>query len=272
MGHIKFFSPYIFLWALLTPMGYGSSYQNIWNEFDFGEPPKTFEIVHHLEPGNTSQIVLIRGGSKDGIVQGAPFRAYRSRQTRTGFGQQPEGVWVATGILKAIDVQETQTLAKIVENGTDLSQSMFPKFPGIMAGDLVVSQKVALARRQILVPTTNLSFFDLFEDPAATPSTFELKSQGREKIKGIIGDFAKSKLSLLMVEGHTDHNGPGDANQIESYQRALTVRQYLIDDLGFDPKRVIAIGYGESEPIDESSSPGYVQENRRITLKAMPMP
>jgi len=49
------------------------------------------------------------------------------------------------------------------------------------------------------------------------------------------------------------------------------VRQYLIDELGFDPKRVVAVGYGEAEPADQSLAPGYIEANRRIVLKAIPL-
>jgi len=142
----------------------------------------------------------------------------------------------------------------------------------VMSGDRAQIEHVSVARRQAIVPTLTLSYFDIFADPQGTPSTFELKPEGRRKLEAAARVFAGARLSLLMVEGYTDHNGPANENQVESYQRALTVRQYLIDELGFDPKRVVAIGYGEAEPADPTLVQGYVEANRRIVLKAIPDP
>ena len=51
----------------------------------------------------------------------------------------------------------------------------------------------------------------------------------------------------------------------------MTVRQFLVDELGFDPDRVLAVGYGESEQTDGSMAPGSEIANRRIILKAVPV-
>ena len=75
-----------------------------------------------------------------------------------------------------------------------------------------------------------------------------------------------------MIEGHTDQKGDSEQNQIETYQRALTIRQYLIDELGFDENRVTAIGLGESEPISDVILPGNADRSRRIVLKVVPIP
>ena len=72
-----------------------------------------------------------------------------------------------------------------------------------------------------------------------------------------------------MIEGHTDQNGSSSDNQIESYQRALTIRQFIIDELNMDENRIIAVGFGESEIIDDSYVAGYRQNNRRIVFKTV---
>ena len=75
-----------------------------------------------------------------------------------------------------------------------------------------------------------------------------------------------------MVIGHTDSSGPAEANQIESYQRAVVVRQYLIDTLGFDADRVVALGKGEDELPEEPLTPNYKQRARRIVVKVVNNP
>ena len=122
---------------------------------------------------------------------------------------------------------------------------------------------------QSILPQVSLSYGDLFIDPKAHPQTFELKAAALEMLKAQTQGFAESRVPLLMIEGYTDHNGSQADNQVESYQRAMTIRQHLIDDLGFDENRVVAIGYGESELADTSMTPGYAQVNRRIVIKAI---
>lgn len=256
----------IILAALLAPQLYAANYWNRWEKF---QDDNAYPILEYVDRKG-GDMVVVKGGGEDGISEGVVFNSYRaSLPKNAALGTDP--IWVATGKLKAIKVQKDLTIAKVIGNTTELSSALFPKFPGVMAGDLVVRQKVALVRNRIVTPTVTMQYFDLFQDPKRNPMTFEMSDEGMEKIKQMAEPFLKAKLSLLMVEGYTDHKGSEKANQIESYQRALTIRQYLIDEMGFDQSRVVAIGYGETEQIDATLAPGYVAANRRIVLKAVPI-
>ena len=79
--------------------------------------------------------------------------------------------------------------------------------------------------------------------------------------------FQNYRLPVLFVEAYTDDKGPANANQLESYQRALTVRQFLINEMGFQPSRVVAIGQGELENVAPGYVDGYINSNRRVVLK-----
>src|SRR5690606_7787304 len=87
----------------------------------------------------------------------------------------------------------------------------------------------------------------------------------------VASEFGGARLQLLAIEAHTDHVGNAEANQIESYQRALTVRQYLTSVLKFTMEKVEAFGFGESDPLVPDFSPGHEDRNRRIVIKAIPM-
>jgi hypothetical protein len=211
-------------------------------------------------------MVVVRAGRRQGVLEQTVFVAERvivdSESTKT---------WVETGQLKALKVSEDETLAAVIAEESDLSRAYFPKFPGVMAGDMVREARVTIARNQEILPTFTITYAKTFEDPKALPATFEMSSTGKEQIRAMMQGFSTAHLPLLMVEGYTDSSGPEDANQVESYQRALTVRQFLVDELGFDPSRVVAIGYGESEPIGETYAPGSKEKNRRIVVKAKSM-
>jgi len=66
----------------------------------------------------------------------------------------------------------------------------------------------------------------------------------------------------FVVEGHTDSSGPDDYNLTLSERRANAVVRYLTD-LGVDPARLEARGYGETRP----AAPGSNRENRRVETR-----
>jgi outer membrane protein OmpA-like peptidoglycan-associated protein len=183
--------------------------------------------------------------------------------------QPSEPLWVEMGQLKVTEVQDRLAVARVEKQGSEIVQALFPKFPEIMAGDFAVVQRVSIVRRPLVIPQVMMSYKELFADPNAQPGTYELSSLGTEKLRDIAKSFAHARLSMLMIEGYTDPEGPASANQVESYQRALTIRQFLIDEVGFDESRVVAIGYGEAENIDQTHAPGSQAKNRRIVFKAI---
>lgn len=228
---------------------------------------QVYPISQFVQTPGKEPLALIQAGYNQGMLDGSVFDVYRKLVGRPGDRETP--VWIKTGSLKATEVKENFALAKIVANSTEHSKMFFPKFPGVMAGDLIVAKRIALAPRQILSPEVELTYFDIFIDPKQNPRSFELSSEGKSKIADAAKRFAKARLPLLIVEGHTDGNGSAEANQIEAYQRAYTVRQFLISQLDFDPDKVVAIGYGESELKEEGYAPGYRRRNRRIVFKSV---
>jgi len=70
----------------------------------------------------------------------------------------------------------------------------------------------------------------------------------------------------LLVEGHTDDRGSDDFNKTLSEQRAEAVAAWLIDH-GVDAGRLAAIGYGESQPAVDNSSPEKMAQNRRVVFR-----
>lgn len=269
-----------------------------WNAWHDAAVPETFHVLRYLDLGAKraravkapddedsaeapespsekmpNELVVVDSGRSQNTVVGAVFKVYRAAPPQGPGVLAANGpIWIELGRLKAVDVQDAYMIAAIETQKTAMSKAFFPRFPGVMAGDVVVAQRMDIVRKQDLTPTVALEYQEIFQDPKGTPATFELKAAAMEALKEAVRPFMKARLSLLMVEGYTDHNGPASANQVESYQRAMTVRQFLIDDLGFDEKRVVAIGYGESEPADPTMKPGYEMANRRIVFKAIPVP
>ena len=108
-------------------------------------------------------------------------------------------------------------------------------------------------------------------------STATLQSEGREKLRQIgltLQDTTNSIPQdidwIIQVEGHTDKN-PINTPQFPSNwelstARANTVLKLLLE-LGFNPQRLSAAGYGEFYPISKGETVLDFQQNRRIELK-----
>ncbi len=71
------------------------------------------------------------------------------------------------------------------------------------------------------------------------------------------------------ISGHTDSIGSDSYNQKLSFQRANAVRQYFITYHSIDPSRVIAVGYGERQPIADNRTRTGRDLNRRIEFKVL---
>jgi OOP family OmpA-OmpF porin len=70
---------------------------------------------------------------------------------------------------------------------------------------------------------------------------------------------------MIEVAGHTDSTGSAAYNQTLSERRARTVREYLISK-GIAAERLIAKGYGESQPVADNKTREGRYKNRRVEL------
>ena len=105
----------------------------------------------------------------------------------------------------------------------------------------------------------------------------ELQITGKEKLSEIgltlketTNEIPENIDWIIMVEGHTDKrpiNTPKYPSNWElSTARANSVLKLLLE-LGFQPNRIAAAGYGEFYPISDGNTNSDFQQNRRIELK-----
>ncbi len=75
--------------------------------------------------------------------------------------------------------------------------------------------------------------------------------------------------SKIVVEGHTDSQGPDAFNRDLSQRRAENVRDYLVSH-GIAPERVMARGFGPDRPVADNASPEGRADNRRVEFVIQP--
>ncbi|MBS0014616.1 MAG: OmpA family protein [Desulfobacterales bacterium] len=124
----------------------------------------------------------------------------------------------------------------------------------------VATSEAASVRRQQDVLVTTFKSELMFDFDSAT-----IKPGGMNEIARVARVLNQYPQTLLRVEGHTDQVGPEDYNQRLSERRAEAVKDALIQQ-NVDPRRVSAIGYGETQPISSEDA-----VNRRVEIRITPI-
>ena len=219
------------------------------------------KILYFLN--NKDGLVLLSMGRRDGLVEGSILNTYR-------YLEQDQGeIKINTGTLKIRSLERQQSIAQVIADGTEHSKEAFPKYSGMMSGDWVARKRYSITRNVHVLPRLNLSYFELFEEPKGNPRTFSLSERGKMVLKRQLEIFKNKRVSMLLVKGYTDQLGTKEKNQIESYHRALTIKQFMIREMQFDGERIEALGMGEYAPQDRSNVKGHKVLNRRIVINAV---
>lgn len=89
----------------------------------------------------------------------------------------------------------------------------------------------------------------------------DILPEGRQQLTEIAEKLKAADSASIAVYGHTDRIGAVADNQLLSQQRAMTVRQYLVEN-GVPASRITAQGWGESQPVKDC------EDQERATLIA----
>jgi OOP family OmpA-OmpF porin len=73
----------------------------------------------------------------------------------------------------------------------------------------------------------------------------------------------------IEVQGHTDTRGSAAYNMRLSQERAESVRTYLLGHFQLDADKIIAKGYGETQPETNERNDEELLRNRRVVLNAL---
>jgi outer membrane protein OmpA-like peptidoglycan-associated protein len=107
--------------------------------------------------------------------------------------------------------------------------------------------------KKILLRSVNFDFDKVDIRPDAEP----ILDEAIRVINEQDGEFT------VVLEGHTDSVGSVSYNEALSEQRADSVRRYLVDH-GVPEAKIRSVGYGESQPIADNSTPEGRARNRRV--------
>ncbi len=93
-----------------------------------------------------------------------------------------------------------------------------------------------------------------------------IDATGKQTLDLLVPVTKRCPTARLRIAGHTDSDGATAFNQRLSERRAFAVVSYL-GEAGADKSRMTSIGYGESTPIAENTTPPNKAQNRRIEFE-----
>lgn len=95
-----------------------------------------------------------------------------------------------------------------------------------------------------------------------------LKPESSKELNELTEYMLLKKGLKIEIAGHTDNVGNKDANQKLSEDRANAVKAYLVKK-GVEPARVVAKGYGDTQPVADNNTDAGKQKNRRTEVRSL---
>ena len=102
-------------------------------------------------------------------------------------------------------------------------------------------------------------------DALFTSGKVGLRSDSAGNLNGLVEFLDTHPGCTVMIEGHTDSSGSESHNHSFSQRRADSVQSHLIEH-GVHPKRIIALGKGESVPVAGNESEMGRRQNSRVEV------
>ncbi len=202
-------------------------------------------------------IVVVKGRTLDARTKkplGVPIR-YEDLRTNTSIG-------------KALSDSVTGKYSIVLTSGTNYG------FFAEHAGYFPVSDNISLLSLASYQEVER----DLYLEPIAVGSVIRLNNLFFETDKTDLRPESKSELDRLVVllqnspgmnvsiEGHTDDRGSASHNDALSRGRADVVRAYLVQN-GVPESRLVAKGFGKTQPLVQGISDGARTKNRRVEFR-----
>ncbi len=95
-----------------------------------------------------------------------------------------------------------------------------------------------------------------------------LRPESKEELNRLVRIMRENPTLIIEIGGHTDSDGSDAYNLKLSQARAQSVVNYLIR-AGIPKSRMVAKGYGESQPVAPNDTPENKQKNRRTEFKIL---
>jgi chemotaxis protein MotB len=101
------------------------------------------------------------------------------------------------------------------------------------------------------------------------PASASIEPAVRTKLVAL-GKLLSYSEGPIRIEGHTDNTPVRSGQYASNWQlsavRAANIAQLLVEQAGVDPRRLSAVGFGDSRPIADNNTPEGRARNRRVVI------
>ncbi|MCK9486214.1 MAG: flagellar motor protein MotB [Dehalococcoidia bacterium] len=184
---------------------------------------------------------------------------------------------LARGLADAfnVDVKNAEAGGSILDGGTGIVPER--NLAGTVDIDLEQIRRLVDERTreaglqgQILVTRDEDRIVIRLADNLVFPSASADIREEAKPLLAIVAEAVNSTPNEVRVEGHTDNIPLATQKYASNWElsssRATAVLRYLTEDLGVDPARTFAAGYGEHRPIADNLTPEGRALNRRADI------
>jgi OmpA-OmpF porin, OOP family len=126
------------------------------------------------------------------------------------------------------------------------------------------SEGVVFTCKLKISPPTRITLDNVFFDTGKST----LKPESFKELDELVRYMMQHKSESIEIAGHTDNVGDAMSNKKLSEDRANAVKYYL-QKKGIESTRVVAKGYGDTEPIADNADEKGRKQNRRTEVRVL---
>lgn len=220
--------------------------------FDFSKINMAFEMPKETPLPKDAPINVTVTDFK-GRVLPNEIMVFKSRKKKIEYQNQTNDLGQFSTRLPAGDIYQIYILG--FSDSTTIDSLVIPALEGrkYYKNPFVVAYKFLPAKSFVL---DNCNF----DNGKAT-----LQENSFKVLDELVAYLVRKDDEKIEIGGHTDNVGSAPSNLKLSQDRAVAVRDYLINK-GIDPTRLTAKGYGMSKPVADNKTPAGRAENRRTEV------
>lgn len=211
-----------------------------------------FSYAQNLQPTDDMALITVHVKNFKGMPSIGDKVSFKSKKN----GKIYTGVSTRDGTFQILLPEGDSYIVLVMGFEMDNTNNIFtvPENPGPTTGTYTITYELPK------VYTLSNLYFDTGK---AT-----IRKDSYESLSNLAELMKRKSLMVIELAGHTDNVGSAESNQKLSEARAQSVKQYLVSK-GVPAMRVIAVGYGQTQPIATNNSEQGRQQNRRTEVKIL---
>lgn len=235
-----------------------------WGRFPSGNDGVRFTL-HPTDAGAKAGLsnVLVRAGSEEIMKNTVSVNQLNAPAKRN---RAHVSVWRQKGRLRVyVNEEKIWDLPRAFQEGVTYNSVVFALAGMHNEQDYILLSNVRLAvgapdtRNKLLTEGKLVTHGILFDS-----GSDNLRGESYGTLKDIATVLKENPDVKVKIVGHTDSDGEDPKNLELSKKRAIAVKNALVKDFGIDAARLETDGKGESEPVDNNTTPAGKANNRRV--------